>query len=114
MNPGVIDIVPSQADHELTHNQPGGEGSGRSRTVARRFIHNDRLVDALQFQAQVAVRYSPGAKAYYTRLVARGASYNTALRQVANRLVGILHGCLKNGALYCEETAWSHHVAPVT
>ena len=26
MNPGVIDIVPSQADHELTHNQPGGEG----------------------------------------------------------------------------------------
>jgi len=26
VNPGVIDIVPSQADHELTHNQPGGEG----------------------------------------------------------------------------------------
>jgi len=28
VNPGVIDIVPSQADHELTHNQPGGEGLG--------------------------------------------------------------------------------------
>ena len=29
MNPGVIDIVPSQADHELTHNQPGGEGAAQ-------------------------------------------------------------------------------------
>jgi len=44
VNPGVIDIVPSQADHELTHNQPGGEGElahGMARlhcsTVHRRF-----------------------------------------------------------------------------
>jgi hypothetical protein len=25
---------------------------------------------------------------------------------VANRLVGILHGCLKRGALYREDAAW--------
>jgi hypothetical protein len=31
------------------------------------------------------------------------------LRQRANRLVGILHGYLKNGTLYDEATAWSHH-----
>ena len=29
-----------------------------------------------------------------------------ALRQVANRLVGILHGCLKTRTLYNEATAW--------
>ena len=31
------------------------------------------------------------------------------LRQLANRLVGILHGCLKTRTLYDEATAWSHH-----
>ena len=32
-----------------------------------------------------------------------------ALRQLANRLVGILHGCLKTHTLYDETTAWAHH-----
>jgi hypothetical protein len=32
------------------------------------------------------------------------------LRQVANRLVGILHGCLKTGTSYDEHTAWHHHM----
>ncbi|MEU4726287.1 IS110 family transposase, partial [Nonomuraea dietziae] len=44
----------------------------------------------------------------------RGVGYNTALRQLANRLVGILHGCLKTGTLYNEATAWSHHVQSAT
>jgi hypothetical protein len=44
----------------------------------------------------------------------RGASHNTALRQLANRLVGILHGCLKNGALYDEATAWPDTRRPVS
>jgi hypothetical protein len=30
-----------------------------------------------------------------------------------NRLVGILHGCLKTATLYNEATAWSHHVESV-
>ena len=34
------------------------------------------------------------------RLTDRGKDHNTALRQLANRLVGILHGCLTHGALY--------------
>jgi len=28
--------------------------------------------------------------------------------QAGNRLVGILHGCLKTGACYDEHTAWGH------
>jgi len=31
-----------------------------------------------------------------------------ALRQLGNRLVGILHGCLKTRTLYNENTAWAH------
>jgi hypothetical protein len=29
---------------------------------------------------------------------------------VANRLVGILHGCLATGTIYDEATAWAHHL----
>jgi len=42
------------------------------------------------------------------RLRARGAGHHAALRQLGNRLVGILHGCLKTGTLYDENTAWPH------
>ncbi len=30
-------------------------------------------------------------------------------RRRLNRLIGILHGCLKTGTLYDETTAWAHH-----
>jgi hypothetical protein len=35
--------------------------------------------------------------------------HHAALRQLANRLVGILHGCLATGTTYTEDTAWAHH-----
>ncbi|SDZ02349.1 hypothetical protein SAMN05216215_10431, partial [Saccharopolyspora shandongensis] len=75
-----------------------------------RFVHNDRLIDALTTQAFNALLRSPGARAYYDRQRARGAGHNAALRQLANRLVGILHGCLKTGTPYDETTAWAHHI----
>jgi hypothetical protein len=34
--------------------------------------------------------------------------YNPALPQLANRLVGILHGCLRTRTLYDEATAGAH------
>nr|WP_281283574.1 IS110 family transposase [Nonomuraea longispora] len=93
---------------------PITRASGRKKSVLARFVHNDRLVDALMTQASVALRASPGARAYYDKQRARGVGYNTALRQLANRLVGILHGCLKTGTLYSEATAWSHHAQSAT
>ncbi|WP_026268242.1 IS110 family transposase [Micromonospora sp. CNB394] len=89
---------------------PITRASGKKKTVAARFVHNDRLIDALMTQAFTALTASPGARAYYDRQRARGATYNAALRQLANRLVGILHGCLKTGTRYDEATAWSHHL----
>ncbi|MFJ8967223.1 IS110 family transposase [Lentzea sp. NPDC102401] len=83
--------------------------SGKKRTIAARHVHNDRLLDALIAQAFVAMRVSPGAHAYYQQQRARGSSHNAALRQLANRLVGILHGCLKTRTIYDETTAWQHH-----
>lgn len=80
--------------------------SGKMRLVRARYVHNDRLVDALNYQAFAALRVSPGARAYYDRQRARGVSHHAALRQLANRLVGILHGCLKTHTCYDEATAW--------
>jgi transposase len=88
---------------------PVTRASGKKKTVLARYVHNDRLIDALMTQAFSALQASPGARAYYDRQRARGAEHNAALRQLANRLVGILHGCLKTGTLYNEATAWSHH-----
>jgi hypothetical protein len=83
--------------------------SGKRKVVSARFVHNDRLVDALMGQAQSALQASPGARAYYDKQKDRGLDHNPALRQLANRLVGILHGCLKTRTLYDEATAWPHH-----
>ena len=87
---------------------PITRASGKKKTVAARFVHNDRLVDALNAQAFASLRASPGARALYDDLRARGIGHNDALRRVANRLVGILHGCLKTRTLYNEATAWGH------
>lgn len=81
--------------------------SGKKKTVHARFVHNDRLIDALHQQAQSALNGSPGARAYYDQQRDRGLSHHAALRQLANRLVGILHGCLKTRTLYREATAWT-------
>ena len=89
---------------------PITRASGKKKVVAARFVHNDRLIDALMTQAFASLNNSPGARAYYDRQRARGTDYNAALRQLANRLVGILHGCLKTGRPYDEATAWSHHL----
>jgi transposase len=88
---------------------PITRASGKKKTVMARYVHNDRLIDALGLQAFAALNASPGARAYYDQQRARGTGHNPALRHLANRLVGILHGCLKTGTCYDEGTAWAHH-----
>ena len=87
---------------------PITRASGKKKVVAARFVHNDRLVDALNAQAFTALSASPGARAFYDQQRAKGLEHNDALRRLANRLVGILHGCLKTRTLYDEATAWGH------
>jgi transposase len=82
--------------------------SGRKRTVHARYIRNTRLYDALDAAAFSALQSSPGARALYKCRRAAGDLHHQALRAVANRFVGILHGCLRHHALYDEHTAWSH------
>ncbi|MBW0104305.1 IS110 family transposase [Pseudonocardia sp. KRD291] len=105
-DPGRYASARSRKNYAAT--SPITRQSGKKKSVHARYVHNERLVDALGRQAQGALVGSAGARAYYDLQRARGLGHRAALRQLANRLVGILHGCLKTGALYDETTAWGH------
>jgi hypothetical protein len=79
--------------------------------VLARHARNRRLADALYQQAFAALTSPPGALAYYDTHRARGNTHHQALRALANRLVGILHGCLRHHTPYNETQAWN---APTT
>ena len=85
---------------------PITRASGKSRVVLARVARNKRLADALYQWAFTALNSSPGARAYYDNKRAAGATHHAALRALANRLVGLLHGCLRHETPYDEATAW--------
>jgi hypothetical protein len=92
---------------------PITRASGKKKVVLARYVRNNRLADALHRQGFSALSGSPGARAYYDALKDRDISHNAALRQLGNRLVGILHGCLKTRTPYDESVAWSQHTQRV-
>jgi hypothetical protein len=63
---------------------------------------------ALMAQAFAALGASPGARALYDAERARGTEHNSALRKLASRPVGILHGCLKTAPSTTRQPAWPH------
>jgi transposase len=85
---------------------PITKASGTKQVVLARYARNRRLGDALFLQAFAALNNSPGARTFYDQRRARGATHYQALRALANRLVGILHGCLRHQTLYDENLAW--------
>jgi transposase len=90
---------------------PITRASGTRRVVLARYARNKHLADATHQWAFCALTASPGARAYYDSLRSRGTGHHAALRQLANRLVGIFHGCLKTRTRYQEDTAWPHLTA---
>ena len=85
---------------------PITRASGTKRVVLARYARNKRLADALDQQAFCALTQSVGARRTYDAHRARGATHHQALRALGNRLVGILHGCLKTHTPYNENAAW--------
>jgi len=87
---------------------PITRASGKQRVVLARYARNRHLADACRMWAFAALNVSPGARAFYDQRRVAGDTHNRALRALANRLVGILHGCLRHHTPYNEHTAWSH------
>ena len=71
---------------------PITRASGKHHVVLARYARNKRLADACFLWAFAALSASPGARAFYDQRRANGDTHNRALRALANRLVGILHG----------------------
>ena len=82
--------------------------SGRKRAVLARHVRNRRLYDAIDQWAFCALNASPGCRAFYDQRRAAGDLHHQALRALGNRLVGILHGCIRHHTHYDEHRAWAH------
>jgi transposase len=85
---------------------PITKASGTRRVVLARVARNRRLADACYQWAFCSLTASPGARALYDAHRAKGDTHHQALRALANRLVGILHGCLRHQTEYVEAMAW--------
>lgn len=103
--------VDARARRNYAGTSPITKASGTRRVVLARFARNERLADACHRWAFASLTASPGARRYYDDLRDRGKTNNQALRALANRLVGILHGCLTHGEFYREDVAWHPHTA---
>ena len=82
--------------------------SGKKRAVLARHVRNRRLYDAIDQWAFCALNASLGARAFYDQHREAGDTHHQALRALGNRLVGILHGCLRHHTAYNEDIAWAH------
>jgi len=85
---------------------PITKASGKSQIVLARVARNRHLADACYLWAFSSITRSPGARRYYTALRQRGKTHPQALRSLANRLVGIVHGCLAHRQRFNEAVAW--------
>jgi transposase len=88
---------------------PITRASGKSRVVLARYARNRRLADACYLWAFASLNASPGSRHFYDQRRGAGDTHSRALRALANRLVGILHGCLRHDTLYDEHRLGTPH-----
>ena len=105
-DPNRYDNPRSRKNYAST--SPVTRASGKSKVVHARYARNAKIADACRQWAFCSLTTSPGARAYYDLIRSRDKSHEHALRQLANRWVGILHGCLDTNTTYDETTAWAH------
>ena len=90
---------------------PVTRASGKTRSVTRRHIKNNRLAQAGYIWAFSALTASPGARAHYDRRRDNGDRHAAAQRNLFGRLLGCLWHCLATGQHYNEKTAFPNQAA---
>ncbi len=105
-DPNRYDNAKSRKNYAGT--SPITRASGTRHVALARFVRPTRLADALDQAAFCSLKNSPGARAFYDHRRHLGDSHHKALRALANRQVGILHGCLTHHTSYDETTGWAH------
>ena len=90
---------------------PVTRASGKTRSVTRRRVKNNRLAQAGYIWAFSALTASPGARAHYDRRRGNGDRHAAAQRNLFGRLLGCLWHCLATGQHYNEKTAFPNQAA---
>jgi Transposase/Transposase IS116/IS110/IS902 family len=103
--------VSAKARKAYAGTAPITRASGQRQVVLARAVGNRRLSTACHLWVFAALTGSAGARRYYDAHRARGATHHQALRALANRLVGVLHGCLRHRQAYDEQLAWPTPIA---
>ena len=85
---------------------PITRASGKTKSVTRRKVKNNRLAAVGYTWAFSAISASPGARAHHDRRRDAGDKLAGALRNLFGRLTGCLHHCLITGQHYDEATAF--------
>ena len=85
---------------------PITRASGKTRSVTRRRVKNNRLNAVGYIWAFSALTASPGARAHYDRRKQAGDRHAAAQRNLFGRLLGCLWHCLITGQHYDETTAF--------
>ncbi|GAA5605762.1 transposase [Streptomyces griseus] len=87
---------------------PVTRASGKKRFVGRRFVKNNRLINAGFLWAFAALlTASPGANAHYRRRRDHGDWHAAAQQHLLNRFLGQLHHCLKTRQFFDEQHAFA-------
>jgi transposase len=85
---------------------PITRASGKTKSVTRRHVKNNRLNAVGYVWAFSALTASPGARAHYDRRRDDGDRHAAAQRNLFGRLLGCLHKCLTSGQHYNEDIAF--------
>ncbi|GGR59647.1 IS110 family transposase [Streptomyces eurythermus] len=93
---------------------PITRASGKKRFVGRRFVKNNRLINAGFLWAFAALTASPGANVHYRRRREHGDWHAAAQRHLLNRFLGQLHHCLKTRQQFDEQHAFAPLLSPPT
>ena len=85
---------------------PITRASGKSKSVTRRHVKNNRLAAVGYTWSFSALTASPGARAHYDHRRHAGDRHAAAERNLFSRLLGCLWHCLITGQDYDEATAF--------
>lgn len=104
----------AKARRNYAATSPITRASGKNHTVSARRFKNPHLADTTDRWAVSAITADHAARRYYDELRTKGKSHPQALKSLANRLVGILHGCLRHRQTYNPDIAWARYQTATT
>ncbi|MFS0900877.1 IS110 family transposase [Mycolicibacterium litorale] len=86
---------------------PITRASGRSISITRRRIKNDRLAAASWVWGFAAMGNHPAARNHYRRRREQGDHHAAAIRHLVNKFLGQLHYCLQNRRMFDDAKAFA-------